>query len=121
MSLAAFISGEDVDLHDKLRHDITALTPAKAGSIGAVRIDMFQVVALTEVLYPVKSAIFLADKDRMEINISDPFTLSSCYADEAETLMKPVIFTVIIVSNNHVDKTIVNTKGGTGTWIKGKC
>ena len=34
--------------------------------------------------------------------------------------MQPVILTVIIVYSDHVDKTVVNTKCGTGTWIKGK-
>ena len=58
MSLPAFFAGEDVDLHDKLRREITALTLAKAGSIGSVRIYTLQAVALKEVLYPVKFAIY---------------------------------------------------------------
>ena len=54
----AFIADEDIDLHAKLIRDIDALTLAKAGSIGAVRIDTFQAAALMEVLCPVKFAIF---------------------------------------------------------------
>ena len=73
MSLVAFIAGEDFDLHAKFRCDIAALTLAKAGSIGVIRIDSFQAVALIEVLHPIKFAIFLADKDLIEINISDTF------------------------------------------------
>ena len=34
--------------------------------------------------------------------------------------MQHAILTVIIVSSNHVCKTVVNSKGRAGTWIKGK-
>ena len=84
------------------------------------RTDLFRAVALTEVLHPVKFAIFLADNALMEINISDPFTFSFCHTDDVATLVQYFILTVIIISINHVDKTVVNTKGRTGTWIKGK-
>ena len=107
MSLVAFVSGEDVDLNVKLRRDIATLTPAKAGSIGALKIDVFQAVALMHVIYPVKFVIFIADKDPIKINISDPFTFSSYCTEEAATLVQPVILIVIIVSSNHVDKTVV--------------
>ena len=118
MSLVALIAGEDVNLHDKLSLDIATLIPAKAGSISMVRIDVFQAVALMEVPCPVKFAIFLPDKDLMEINIRDSFTFSFCCTEEAATLVQPVIFTVIILSRNYVSDMVVNTKGNTGTWIK---
>lgn len=120
MPLVAFVASEDVDLHANLRSNIAALAPAKASSIGAVRMDMFQAVALMEVLHPVKFSIFASNKDLMEFNISDPFTFSSCDTNEVAILMQPVILTVIIASSNHVDRKVVNSKGGTGTWIKVK-
>ena len=73
-----------------------------------------------EVLCPVKFAIFLADNDLMETNISHNFAFYSCCTDEVAKPMQPVIFIVIIVLSKHVDKTIVNTKGETGTSTKGK-
>ena len=42
MALTAHIPGENVDLHVKLRREISELTLAKASSIGAVRIDIFR-------------------------------------------------------------------------------
>ena len=40
MSLAACIADDDVVLHAKIRRSIASLTPAKAGSIGAVRMNI---------------------------------------------------------------------------------
>ena len=42
MSLVSFVGSEDVDLHAKLRHYIAVLTPAKAGSMGVVKIENFR-------------------------------------------------------------------------------
>ena len=53
-SSTEFVSSEDIELHAKLRYDIVTPTPAKDGSAGAARIDMFQEVALMEMLHPVK-------------------------------------------------------------------
>ena len=74
---------------------------------------------MIEVLYLVKFAIFVAEKDLMEFNTSDPFDFSSCCTDEAAMLTQLVILTVLIISSNHVDKTVVNSKEGTDTWTKG--
>ena len=40
MLLATCVTGEDFDLHAKLRCDIAALTPVKASSIGTVKIEI---------------------------------------------------------------------------------
>ena len=56
----------------------------------------------------------------MEIDISNRFIFSSCYSDKVTTIIQSVILTATIVSSNHVDKIVVNTKGGMGTWMKGK-
>ena len=53
-SIAKYMSGEDEDLHAMLRRDFASLIPAKAGDIGAIRLDTFQVDALMEVRFPVK-------------------------------------------------------------------
>ena len=74
MLLAAFIAGEDVDLHANLRRDIAVLTPAKDGSTGEVMIDMFQAVPLMEVLHPIKFDMFVAEKYLMEFNVSGTFS-----------------------------------------------
>ena len=85
--LVSHISHNDVDLHANLRNDIAALTPAKAGSIGAIRLDMLQAVALMEVLFPVKFATFSTENDLMEMMGSDPITFNSYYSDKIKLLM----------------------------------
>ena len=75
------MAGEDVAMHAKFRRYIATLTPAKASSVGATRIDIFQVVALMEMIFPVKFVMLWTETDLMEISISDPFTFSSCYSD----------------------------------------
>ena len=80
---------------------------------------MLQAVALMEVLFPVKFAMFSTENNLMEMMGSDPFTFATCYS-EVGSLMKPVILTVIIVSSTHIQKMVVNTKNGTDPFIKGK-
>ena len=119
MSLAAHIEGDGVALHAKLRRNIASLIPEKSGSIDAAMKDVLQAVALIEVLFTVKFATFSTDRDLMEINISDHFTFATCYSNKVATLMQQVILTVTIVSSNHVYNTVVNTKSGTGAYVKG--
>ena len=78
ISLAVCIEGDDVALRAKLKRNIASLTPEKASSIGAFMKDVLQVVALMEVLFPVKFDTFSTDKDVMEINISDHFAFATC-------------------------------------------
>ena len=120
ISLERRIANDDAELHVKLRRDIDALTLAKACSIGTIRLDILQVVALMELLFPVKFAIFSIENNLMEMIGSNPFTFATCYTDEVGSLMQPVIFAVTIVSIIHVHKKVVNTKSDTGTFIKGK-
>ena len=102
MSLTRHIEIDDVELHVKLR------------------LDILQAVALMELLFPVKFAIFSLENNLMEMMGSYPFAFATCYSDKVGSLMQPVILTVIIVSITHVHKTVVNIKSGTATFIKGK-
>ena len=119
-SIASLIAHDDVDLHATLRHDITSLTSVIARSLGAVRLDISQAIALMEVLYPMKHAIFFAEHGAMEMIGSDLATFASCYSPEIKPIMQPVVLVIIIVSGIHVHKTVVNTKRGTGAFIKGE-
>ena len=73
-----------------------------------------------KVLFPVEHAIFSIEHGLIEMWGSDPFTVSTCYFDKVGSFIKLVVLTAMIVSRNHVHKTVVNTKSGTGTFIKGK-
>ena len=75
--LARFIACDDAELHTKLLRDIATLAPVQAGAIGAIRLDIFQVAALIEVLFPVKHAMFSIGKDLTEMMGSDPFTFAT--------------------------------------------
>ena len=119
-SIISYIAHHDVDLHDKLRRDITAFTSAKAGSIGAIRLYVMQMAALMEVLFPVKYITFSTEHNLMEINVSDPFTFNSWYSDEIKPLTQIVVLKILILSGTHVHKIVVNIKSGTGTFVKGK-
>ena len=48
ISIVSFIAHDDVDIHAKLRREIVDLTPAKVGSVGAIRLDVLQAAALME-------------------------------------------------------------------------
>ena len=101
------------------QRDTTSLVPAKAGSIGATRLDVFQAAALMEVFFQWSSLCFQLKKI-MEIMGSDLFAFNSCYSDEIKSPMQPVMLTIIIMSSTHVHKTIVNTESGTCALVKGK-
>ena len=51
---------------------------------------------------------------------SDPFTFTSYYSDEINSLMQPVVLKMTIVSRTHVHKTVVKNKSSADTFIKGK-
>ena len=55
----------------------------------------------------------------MEMMGSDDATFASCYTPETRSLMQPIALVIIIISGTHAHKTVVNTKNGTGTFIKG--
>ena len=114
------MSHDNVDLYAMFRRDITSLTPEIAGSLGAIRLDILQATALMEVLCPVKHVIFSAENGAMEMIGSDHATFASCYSPEIKSLMQLVTLLIITVSSMHVHKTVVNTKNGTGAFIKGE-
>ena len=120
ISLARCVSNDDVELHPKLRQDISALAQWKAGSIGASRLDILQSVVLMEVLFPVKFSMFSIENNLMEMMVSDPFIFATYYSDKVGSLMQPVILTVTIMSSTHIHTTVVNTKSGIGTFNKDK-
>ena len=119
-SLARKISCDDACLYSNVRREIDSLTPAKYGSIWAIRLDILQVIALMEVLFPVKFATFSTKSDLMKTMGSDRFAFTSYFSDKIKLLMQPVTLTVTIVPSTHVHKIAVNTKSGTGTFVKGK-
>lgn len=119
-SMTKHVAGEDEDLHATLRRDFTSLTPVKAGDIGAIRLDMFQAADSLEVLFPMKYAMFSSGTDLIERWGSEPFTFNSCYTDEIKILIQLVMLVMMIVSGAHLQKTVFNTKSGTGTCTKGK-
>ena len=57
-SLEKHVACNDAKLHAKIRRDIAALAPAKAGSICTIRLDILQAVVLMKVLFPVKHDMF---------------------------------------------------------------
>ena len=75
------VAHNDVDIHAKLRRDIAALTPVKAGSKGAISLDVLQAAALIEAILPVKFTMFSTENNLMEMMDSDPFTFNSSYSD----------------------------------------
>ena len=92
-SIVSCIAHDDADLHAKLIRDIMSLTLANAGSIGAIRLDVLQVAALMEVLFPAKYATLSTEHDVLEMSGSDPFTFNSCYSDEIKPLTEPIVLT----------------------------
>ena len=120
ISLARCIVEDETELHTKLRRDIDALTQAKDGSKGNIRLDIVKAVDLMELILQVKFAMFSTKNNLMEMVGSNPFTFFTCYSDEVGSLVQPLILTVTIVSSTHVHKTVVNAKSGTGAFIKGK-
>ena len=112
ISLARLVVNDHAEHHTKLRQDIATLTLAKTGSIGTIRLDILQAVALMEVLFLVKYAMFSIENNLMEIMGSDPFTFATCYSNKVGSLIQPVILTTMMVPRTHVHKTVVSTKSG---------
>lgn len=106
-------------MRKSLTRDFAALTPSAAGSLGAVHLDAMQSAALFEVLYPVKFTIFDAEHGPMDLISSEQCAFAPLHPLESKSLMQLVILFIIIISNAHVHKTVLNTKSGTGAFIKG--
>ena len=69
--LARYTSCDDVDLHAKLKRDVAARTPANACYVEAIRLNIMQVVALMEVIFPVNFATFSNKNNLMKLMGSD--------------------------------------------------
>ena len=78
---------------------------------------MLAVTAFIELMYSVKYAIFSANEGLQDLGLSD-FMLFEDYFEEPDGLViQPVILIVLIVSTDHIDKTVMQL--GKGTHIKG--
>ena len=117
--LASHMSHENLELHAVLRRDFTSLTLEIAGVLGAIRLDIMNATALTELLHPVKHTMFSTETNLIETMGSDPCVFRSCYSNTTRLLMYPVTLVMTIVSGVRAHETVVNAESDTGSFIKG--
>ena len=116
IAIAKHVAGDDVALLAKMRRDIQCITPKFAGLHGNPRVDMLGAAAFVEILYPVKFAIFTVNFG-LQLLYSSDSTLFEKHNEEEGSGMNPVILNVLVLSANHLDKTVMQPCKG--TFIKG--
>ena len=90
-----------------LKRDVVLNSPLSAGSYGATRFETYPTSALLEYLYPIKILNY-NDATGLLVPTSDEFSIVNM--TPCELSMKPIAILVIVSTEVHLDKTIVNPK-----------
>ena len=88
------------------------------GILDNPRVDTLVAIGFLELMYSVKYAIFSTNEDLQELGSSDLVLFEEYLKEPDGSVMQPVILTVIAITSNHLDKTIIQL--GKGTYIKGQ-
>ena len=117
IAIAKHVAGNDAALLAKMRRDIQCITPKFGGKYGNPRVDMLGAAAFIELLHPVKFAIFSVNLG-LQLLLSSDMMLFEKHNQQEGSDMNPVVLNVLVMSTNHLDKTVMLP--GKGTFVKGE-
>ena len=118
IAVAKHVSGDDEQILANLRRNIQSLTPNIAGLYGNIKVETLAAAALFEILYPVKYAIYTTREGLYTLMSSDTLLFHEFFDESEGKIRQPIILCIIVISEGHLDKTVVSP--GVGTYIKGK-
>ena len=117
IAAANYFAEDDEILINKFRRDMQSLTPKRTGMLVTPKVDTLGAMALFEALFPVKFAIFLVNQGLHNLCSSNSAALHEMHSDPDAMIMHPVVLIVVVVSEGHFDKTVMQP--GKGAHVKG--
>ena len=117
IAAAKYIAADDEASLAKLRRNIQSLTPKSVGTLGCAKVETLDAAAFFEVPFPVKFAIFTVNTGLCTLMHSDRHLFSKFFEEPEGKVMQPIVLCVLVVSENHLDKTVVSP--GKGACLKG--
>lgn len=112
------ITGDDEPTLAKLRRNVQSLTPERVGCLGSPRIETLTTAAFFEIVFPVKYVICSANEGLHTLMLSDVRLFRECLGEPDGKAMKPVMLVILVISKDHLDKTVVSP--GVGAHVKGE-
>ena len=90
----------------------------ESGELGNPRLDTPVAAAFIVLLYTFKCAIFHINLGLQELYSSDHYIVSNFYNKLEGTVVQLVILVILIIFDNHLDKTVMQP--GRGIYVKGR-
>ena len=102
----------------KLRRNVQSLTPKRVGGVGSAKVETLAATAFFEVILPIKYALCAVNKGLHALISSDVCLFHEFFGEPEGKAMKPVMLVALVISKDHLDKTVVSP--GVGAYVKGE-
>ena len=93
------------------------LTPESVGSFGSAKVETLATAAFFEILLPVKFAMHSVNESLRTLISSNARLFHEFFEEPEGKAMKPVISCILVISKEHLDKTVALP--GVGAYVKG--
>ena len=107
--LAEVVAGDNKNLKVRSHGDIVPITLREIGDVKAIKVNIIAAAALLELTYSTRFEIFLPFQGLHEMLGSNCIAILENYAEEGAKLMKPAVLTVLVVTEDYLDKMIIST------------
>ena len=95
-----------------------SLTPKRVGGVGSAKVETLAAAAFFEVILPVKYALCTVNESLHTLILSDMHLFYEFFGEPEGKAMKPVMLVALVISKDHLDKTVVSP--GVGAYVKGE-
>ena len=111
------VAGDDEPILAVLRRNAQSLTPKRVGDFGSAKVETLATAAFFEILSPVKFAMCSVNEGLCTLMSSDVWLFHEFFEEPKGKAMKPVISCMLVISKEHLDKTVASP--GVGAYVKG--
>ena len=108
-----YITDNNEELEAKLCRDIILIILIDRGDLRAIRVDTLTATIFIEFIYLVKFTIFALDSEFKDLHSSNSLLFSSLLEEEGTKVMQLVILTILVITENYINKIVLNLGRGT--------
>jgi hypothetical protein len=113
IAVAKYFANDNKELEVKLYRDITLIIPINGGDLRAIRVDTLIATAFIKFMYLVKYRVFSLDWRFKKLYSGNSLLFNDKLEEEDSKLIQLVIFAILVISENHTDKIVLNLGRGT--------
>ena len=100
----------------KIYRDIILIISIDIGDLEVIRVNTLIATTFIKFLYLVKCEVYILDSGFQKAYSSDFFLFQSLLDEEGTRVIQPVIFIILVIIENYLNKMVLNL--GRGTWVK---